>query len=286
MSQKLRFNSDGNFTIIQLTDLHYRNGGRDDRKTHRLMREMLNIQKPDLVVLTGDVIDGGYCRDPLKSWAEAVRPIVEHNLPWAAVFGNHDDEGSATRTDLMQAMQHIPGCLASAGPANISGVGNYILTIEGTDGPEVNLFFIDSHSYADMGKKEYAWIRQDQIDWYLRAAHDLPALMFFHIPVPEYDDVWNTGKCTGSKNELVCCPKFNSRFFDALKSTGDVMSVFVGHDHTNDFVGDLAGVQLCYGLAGGFSTYGKSGFPRGARFIQLTAGQRGLKTWVEVDAGL
>ncbi len=58
--------------------------------------------------------------------------------------------------------------------------------------------------------------------------------MFFHIPLCEYDDVWNTGQCTGSKNEPVCCPIFNSGLFTALKSTGDVMGVFVGHDHTND----------------------------------------------------
>jgi hypothetical protein len=161
-------------------------------------------------------------------------------------------------------------------------VGNYTLMIEGENGPAARLYFLDSHAYADKSEKNYDWIRQDQIDWYLSSPHDLPALMFFHIPLCEYDDVWNTGQCTGSKNEPVCCPKFNSGLFAALKSAGDVMGVFVGHDHTNDFAGLLSGIQLCYGRAGGVSSYGKEGFPRGARRIRLTAGDRSFETSVKL----
>ncbi len=40
------------------------------------------------------------------------------------------------------------------------------------------------------------------------------------------------------------------------------MGTFVGHDHVNDFVGDLYGIRLCYGRATGFNTYGRQGFTR------------------------
>jgi hypothetical protein len=280
MPNPLQFNSDGKFTITQLTDLHYRNGETEDLRSLALMRDILDAEKPGLVVLTGDVIDGSFCRDPIRSYGEVVQPIIDRGLPWAAVFGNHDDEGSAKREQLMAAMQKLSGCLSVPGPPDLTGVGNYILTIAGKDGPAARLYLVDSHAYADETEKNYDWIRQDQIDWYLNSPHDLPALMFFHIPLCEYDDVWNTGQCTGSKNEPVCCPQSNSGMFTALKSAGDVMGVFVGHDHTNDYCGSLSGIQLCYGRSSGFSSYGKEGFPRGARRIELRSGDTKFDTSV------
>jgi Calcineurin-like phosphoesterase len=280
----LQFKSDHTFTIAQFTDTHYRNGEAPDLETLRVMNHVLDMEKPDLVVLSGDVIDGSHCRDPIKSWADAARPMIDRNLPWGAVFGNHDDEGSANRSQLMAAMQQLPGCLSIPGPANVSGVGNFVLPVFEDDQPAANLYFLDSNGYADRIPKQYDWIKQDQIDWYLRADHRLPALMFFHIPLPEYDTVWDFGKCTGSKFEPVCSPIFNSGLFNALKSAGDVMGTFVGHDHTNDYVGEMDGIRLCYGRATGFASYGREGFPRGARMIRLIAGKRDFVTWVSLDS--
>ncbi len=287
-SHPLRFTKTGIFTIVQFTDLHWHNGDAADQQTARLIRQVLDSQKPDLVVVSGDVIDGAHCDDPLKSWEQSVAPIIDRHLPWAAVFGNHDDEGTVSRAQLMTAMQSLPGCLASAGPANLSGVGNYTMTIADSAGnqPAARLYFLDSGGYANRVAREYAWIQKDQIDWYLRLEKNplLPALMFFHIPLPEVNDVWDAGHCVGSKHETVCCPKKNSGMFDALKSAGDVLGVFVGHDHVNDYVGELSGIKLCYGRATGFNTYGRDGFPRGARVIRLREGRREFETWVELDS--
>ena len=117
----LRFRPDGTFTIVQFTDLHWQNGEPADLQTAKLMAEVLDTERPDLVVLTGDVIYGSDCRDPLKSWSDAVAPIIERHLPWAAVFGNHDDEGSATREQLMAHQMTLLGCLSFPGPAGTSG---------------------------------------------------------------------------------------------------------------------------------------------------------------------
>ena len=279
----LQFSPDHTFKIAQFTDIHYCNGEPADLETLRVMRHVLDAQKPDFVVLTGDVIDGSQCRHPIKSWSQVVQPIVDRNLPWAAVFGNHDDEGSVSRSDLMSAMLKIPGCLSMHGPSEINGVGNFILPIFDHGQPVAKLYFIDSHGYTDREPRQYDWIKQNQIDWYLQADHGLPALMFFHIPLPEYDTLWNSEKCSGSKFEPVCCPKFNSGLFDALKIGGDVMGLFVGHDHTNDYVGEMGGIKLCYGRATGFASYGRKGFPRGGRMILLTAGERDFHTWMHLD---
>ena len=294
MSHILRFRTDQTFTLVQFTDLHWKNGEPEDLKTRALMEQVLELEKPDLVLLTGDVIEGGSCADPARSWREAVAPIIERKLLWAAVFGNHDDEGTLSRRALMALQQSLPGCLSEPGPENLSGVGNYLLDIRASASNQTaaRLYCLDSQSYAEPKTAGYGWIQPDQITWYLecaqaaRAANDgqpLPALAFFHIPFPEYNEAWDTQKCQGNKHETICCPNFNSGFFAALRQGGDVLGTFVGHDHVNDFEGELYGIRLCYGRATGFNTYGLTGFPRGARVIQLYEDKLDFKTWLSFE---
>jgi hypothetical protein len=58
----------------------------------------------------------------------------------------------------------------------------------------------------------------------------------------------------------------------------DVMGVFVGHDHDNDYAGLVKGICLAYGRATGFDAYGK--LMRGARVIELIEGKRTFDTWI------
>jgi hypothetical protein len=292
----LSFRTDGSFHIVQFTDLHWHNDDPRDAPTGRLMVDVLDAEAPDLVLLTGDVIAGRACSDPASAWREAVAPIVERGLPWAAVFGNHDDEGSLTREDLLAVQQGIPGCLSEHGPEGLSGVGNYVLPIRDGASGEIGalLFCLDSGGYADETIGGYAWVGQDQVAWYRETARTLaggvgraplPTLVFLHIPLPEYAEVWDTRVCYGHRYEPVCCPRVNSGLFVALYEAGDVLGVFAGHDHVNDYEGTLHGIRLCYGRAGGYHTYGREGFPRGARVIALRRGERTFRTWLRLAGG-
>src|SRR5207237_2497181 len=113
----------------------------------------------------------------------------------------------------------------------------------------------------------------------------LPALAFFHIPLPEYSEVWDFHPCFGHKYEGVFSPVLNSGFFAALWEAGDVMGTFVGHDHVNDFEGTLHGIRLCYGRWGGYSTYGRERLVTGARVIELTEGRRDFRTSIRAEGG-
>ncbi|KAL0002445.1 hypothetical protein SO802_016226 [Lithocarpus litseifolius] len=44
-------------------------------------------------------------------------------------------------------------------------------------------------------------------------------------------------------------------------------AVFTGHDHLNDFCGELTGIQLCYAGGFGYHAYGKAGWARRARVV-------------------
>lgn len=296
MAPELRFRTDGTFTIVQFTDTHFTNTEPSDEQTVALMAAVLEAEKPDLVMLTGDVIDGGRCADPGAAWRLALSPIVARGLPWAAVFGNHDDEGRLDRLQLMALQQSIPGCLSQRGPEYLTGVSNYVLKVLDEQGSKsaAHLYCIDSNSYSKTGLGVYDWIHRDQVAWYAQTARELaeangeqklPALAFFHIPLPEYHELWDYHPCYGVKYEEICPPFVNSGLFAALHEAGDVLGTFVGHDHVNDFIGNLHGIRLAYGRATGYNTYGREGMARGARVIRLTQGLDSFHTWLRLEGG-
>jgi hypothetical protein len=289
----LHFRDDDTFTIALFTDIHWRGGGEEDRRSAALMGTILDAERPDLVVLNGDTIDGAYCDDPARALREAVAPVVARGLQWAAVFGNHDDEGALDRAGLMAEMQALAGCLAEPGPAALSGVGNYVLTVNAGEGQAARLYFFDSHAYARTDIGGYGWFERDQIAWYLEQARRarqqhgrvLPALAFFHIPLSEFNELWDLHTCYGVKGEAVCCPLVNTGMFAALHEAAEVLGVFVGHDHLNDFIGNLYGIRLAFGRASGFSGYGNSTFLRGARMIRLRRNVYDFETWLHLEGG-
>ncbi|MFF2090060.1 metallophosphoesterase family protein [Paenibacillus sp. NPDC058174] len=297
MNNELKFRPDGTFKIVQLTDLHigdeHAKERADDDRTVQLIEQILTAEQPDLVVLTGDLNWSHDITDPLISCRKALEPVVRSGIPWAGVFGNHDAEAGVTREELLAVQQEYAGCLTVAGPAGIHGVGNYTLPVKHSEGggDSLMLYFFDSGSYAPERIGGYEWIHHDQIHWYMEKSHQykelngdpLPALAFFHIPLPEYELAWTGEQVTGVKGEDVECPKINSGLFSAMVEMGDVMGTFVGHDHDNDYCGTWQGIRMCFGRSTGYNAYGN--LQRGARVINLQEGKHSFDTWIRQDDG-
>ncbi|GGD87294.1 metallophosphoesterase family protein [Paenibacillus nasutitermitis] len=291
MNRNVKFRGDGSFKILQLTDMHIGGDSNNakDLKTIALTERLIAGEKPDLIVFTGDLISSLGVQDPAAALRRAIAPAVRSGIPWAHIFGNHDSEENVTREELMEVSREQSGCLSEAGPEDINGTGNYILTIESgkSSSAAAVLYFLDSGAMAPESIGGYEWIHTDQVNWYneqsLRLQNEhgsLPALAFFHIPLPEYDDVWQHGQVSGNKYEEVCCPKLNSGLFAAMAERGDVAGTFAGHDHDNDYCGTLHGIRLCFGRVTGYNTYGS--LERGARIIRLQEGERHFDTWISL----
>lgn len=293
----LQFDAQGQFKIVQFTDLHLREDSKEDDKTLALMGQVLDAEKPQLVVLTGDFLASS--EQPRQMMKLCAQPMAERHTPWAVVMGNHDDEGTKDRRGLMDIVMSMPYSVSQQGPKDITGVSNYYLPVVSADGRQTQrvLYFLDSNAYPpEKSLGSYDWIHTDQIDWYRRTSKELadgnggrpyPALAFFHIPLPEYEQVLaaSDANLAGYRYESVCCPKINSGLFAAMLECGDIKGTFVGHDHVNDYEGTLHGIRLIYGRATGFNAYGRDGFPRGGRVMLLETGKDTFTTWLRLENG-
>ena len=235
----LKFREDGTFKIVQFTDVHLKveNKPRCD-SVLATVKKVLDEEKPDLVVLTGDVVTSERVKE---AWTAMTKPMADARIPWAVVFGNHDHEHGFTNKELMDYLVTLPFNLSKHGPANIFGSGNYILEVHGSKSVQTKalLYCFDSNAYTAEKKNpelgEYDWIRFDQIKWYREMSEQftkknkavpVPALAFFHIPLPEYNLVKTFSTTVGDKNEEVSSPKINSGMYSAMLESKDIMGVF------------------------------------------------------------
>ncbi|MGD8782434.1 MAG: metallophosphoesterase family protein [Ignavibacteria bacterium] len=289
--EELRFNDNGRFRIVQITDVHLKikNQPRCDSVINTIIN-VVKSEKPDLVILTGDIVTA---EDVEKAWSIVTKPMIDEGIPWAVVFGNHDYEHGYTNKQIMDYLETLPLNYSEHGPEDVPGVGNYVLEIKAsrTDELKAILYCMDSNAYTEDRDNEelgkYGWIKFDQIKWYREQSklytqknkmEPLPALAFFHIPLPEYSLVKGFSTTVGDRDEKVASPKINSGMYNALLESKDVMGVFCGHDHNNNYIGALNNICLAYGCKAGKDSYGK--LDKGGRVIVLYEDERKFDTWI------
>ena len=284
------------FKIVQFTDLHLISGkefAQRNDSTYMLMRHVIKAENPDLVVLTGDVVVSG---GAAQVWEEVLQPMTEAKVPFAVTFGNHDTETDLSKASTLKLIQKNKFNLTYNADRKLSGVGNCSLPILSSEGKAMPwaIYLFDSHAYPkDTIMGTYDWIKNDQIQWYRKqsAAYTakqrktVSALAFFHIPLPEYEYVRNKKSTLGSIEESVCSPSINSGLFSSFVEMGDVLGVFVGHDHNDDYVGTAANICLGYGRKTGYASAYHEILERGARVIELYENEKKFDTHIRTLSG-
>ncbi|KAI0194627.1 calcineurin-like phosphoesterase [Astrocystis sublimbata] len=317
-----RIRDNGKFKIMQLADLHLSTGVghcRDavpdeyeggpceaDPRTLDFVSRLLEEEKPDFVVLSGDQVNGDTAPDAQTAIFKYAHLLIKHKIPYVEIFGNHDDEGSATRAEQMALIQQMPYSLSRAGPDDIDGVGNYyveILAQGSSQHSALTLYLLDSHSYSpdERHYSGYDWIKPNQIEWFKQTASSLKRkhkqythihmdLAFIHIPLPEYAIPEN--HYVGPFREGVTAPLYNTHFRDALVEEGIVM-VSCGHDHANEYCMLSANEEttkpelwMCYGGGSGFGGYANyEGFTRVVRFFDIDMNTARITTYKRLEYG-
>lgn len=230
-SGEWRFNTnkDKPFKIMQLTDIHIGAGFasfQKDKWAMNAVATMIRQEKPDLVMVTGDIaypvpIQAGTANN-LKA-AEIFANLMESmGAYWTFCYGNHDTEAYSkyTRKDISEWYRkqiekgEFKRCLFTTNPSNWNkytkdqnrfGYGNQIIKLYRDGKLKKVLTVLDSHAYLDSDKFGMLWhydnIHQEQINWYKDRMTELKEetadnkypenMAFFHIAIPEYKEAYD-----------------------------------------------------------------------------------------------
>lgn len=298
-ARNLSFDKNGEFRIIQLTDCHMKYEMPEEYgKTLDRIEKILNAEHPDFIALTGDIVTGNRGTRSLM-WRIVLDRLDAIGVPYAIVYGNHDAEGmdELPRPDMSRIV--VSGKLNMNTLDAAGELADIRIPVRGRGGePVFDIYMLDSHDYAhnfgytdDYGK--YAWFTHDQVDWLrnqclestkANGGVNVPSFAFFHIPLCEFETAVRNGGFIGVKGEGVCCAPINTGMFGAMYETGNIMGVFVGHDHDDNYIVSHCGIALGYGgFSGDDTTYNH--LAHGFRVIVVKEGERAFTTWIHEEDG-
>lgn len=283
----------GKFKIAQFTDLHWTPKSSRCVETRNTICAVLKSESPDIAILSGDIVTA---EPAIEGWKSVVRIFNEAKVPFVVTMGNHDSE-YMKKNMIYDFLLKSPYYVGGKGPDDIGGCGNCVIPIHNAkrkEKVEALLYCMDSNDYnSNKLYGAYDWIHFGQIDWYRKQSshftkrnngNPVPALAFFHIPLLEYNEIRGAERTYGNDREDgVAASAINSGMFASILDMKDVMGVFSGHDHDNDFIGINKGVTLAYGRVTGADAYGS--LARGARIIELYEGSFKFDTWISTLSG-
>lgn len=193
--------------IAQLSDLHVRPEGlfyEDVADSNDLLYRAIDHlhsldRRPDLVVLTGDIVDSG----SLVEYANALKILSRLTIPYLVLPGNHDNRENFRKTFLSHTY------LPTSGPMHFC-VDDHPVRVVGLDTTVI------SKHHGEIGDSGAKWLRTT-----LTEDREKPTLVFMHHPpfvsgIPYLDEY----RCVDSAS-----------IGNVLKDFSNIEAVLCGHVH-------------------------------------------------------
>lgn len=295
MDFEINIQRDGEIRILQITDMQVIDASQErykgrlsgdqpiwwatDKKEENLygyLKELVGRTNPDLIIITGDITYGEF-DDSGKSQMEFIEFMDSFEIPWAPVYGNHDNETYMGIDWQNEQYENAKYCLFKKG--EVFGNGNYSIGIKQNGALKRIICMMDSNGCGKLEIK--AGFRDDQISWLKKAAgeQDVPAFVCFHIPNRDFADaliakgyqdkydtrddftVYELGKDMpskdgdfGRKHERLVVDSEAQPLMPLFKECG-IDGVFVGHDHKTNTCVLYEGIRFVFGLKTGKYDY-------------------------------
>lgn len=311
MDNIVRFGNKNKVRILQVSD------PQDLKYVRKSMVRMLDnaydILKPDLVVFTGDNILGNHLLDArfgsrkigsghddtLDSMTKSLRhildPLEKRSIPFAMIYGNHDDMNCITKEEHATIYRGYSNCMDMNTDNPEIDCDTYYIDCIGKDNNVVfRIYMLDSawqdkdekkECHCEIKESTVKWIREVNVECIEKG---IPALIFTHIPLPvtmelteecSAEDVGavksengyirlNTVKATGYMGERPCVLESDNGLYDYINAAGNVKAVVTGHDHTNLFEGRVGNISFIQSGCASFRCYGNS-WTRGVRLFEI-----------------
>lgn len=257
-------------------------GGLEYESHEKYVKQVIEIYRPDFIIVTGDVIYGEF-DDTGFQFLRYVDFMDSFGIPWAPVFGNHDNESNMGVDWQCEQFQNARYCLFKQN--DLTGNGNYSVGLYQNQILKRVFFMLDSNgcgaasfmSLSNGQTQPTPGFGSDQIEWYTKSINAIRAVeanvkisFAFHIQLKVFADALEkydfTNEGTFNKpinidthpkkeecdfgyigNDLKGAWDEDYIVWNSLKDLG-VDSIFVGHEHLNSASVVYEGVRLQYGL--------------------------------------
>ncbi|KAG5652693.1 hypothetical protein H0H81_004078 [Sphagnurus paluster] len=294
---RITFRPDGSFKLTVFSDLHFGEnpwedwGPEQDRKSVILMDRVLKDEKPDYVVLNGDLITGEntFRENSTTLIDQIVGPLNQAKVPFSSAHGNHDNQANITHAE--EILHAAPALVLwffdsrggfSAGPAS-------------TRLPD----WVD----ASVGE----WIKSEtcamEAAW--GPATNRGALAFVHIPPHvsttlqrKLDSKKNPGlnadslEGQGSVQATTNAADYgkDNAFWDSVTTNiKNLHAVISGHDHGDEWCARdrIKNVIFCFNKHSGYGGYSSSGWGHGVRNLVFKSPDPtvAVETWIRLEEG-
>lgn len=304
------FKTDRELKTVNLTDIHLGGGWlsyKKDRMALNAVASMITAEKPDLVIVTGDIgypvpFSSGTLNNmyPVKLFTALMEKL---GVYYTVTLGNHDSEAYSyySREKIGYAYENpsLEYSLFMSGPEEVDGIGNQVIRIENSEGKLIQaLFLVDSHSYTGGDIFGIFWkydnIHENQIEWYKmkvlemqKENPEVKSLMFMHIPLVEFRDAYNEFLANGEKDTseikyisgevhekdpYVFCGIGEDDMFETIQQLGSTKAILFGHDHKNNLALNYKGIEMYYNYSMDYLAYigiSKLGDYRGCSVLNI-----------------
>lgn len=262
-----------------------------DARCYSYMKEAIEATQPDLILLTGDLVYGEF-DDNGSSFTKLVEFMEGFGIPWAPVFGNHENESAMGADWQCDRFENAQNCLFKQ--RSLTGNGNYTVGIFQGGVLKRVFFMLDSNGCGNMSNASFAnghskkaiGFGTDQIAWYTDVGKKINILspetkvsFAFHIPLAMFQQAYikygfaNDDSFTpididaienkeagdfgylGGKISSVCDADYSA--YNAMKRIG-ADSLFTGHLHEQSASVIYDGVRFQFGQKS--STYDQTNY--------------------------
>ena len=309
--------------VLQLTDTQIEDSSqvregevlRDDQKEYwkpeymddrcfDILRQTIEETNPDLILITGDLVYGKY-DDNGTSLIAFINFMESMGIPWAPIFGNHDNESYKGADWQSEMLENAQNCLFKQ--RTLTGNGNYTVGIIQGGKLKRVFFMLDSNGCSTMSEqtvanghsKKTSGFGQDQINWYTDVAEKISAkdpdvkyTFAYHIQSKIFQKAFekygftNSGTKDNPINIDTHLEKSQTDFgyigrdlkdpwdndyaiYNGMKVLG-ADSVLVGHEHCNSASVVYDGIRFQYGQKS--SSYDRVNFKMGDGSVVGQAG--------------
>lgn len=293
-------NDNSKISILQLTDIQVIDASqcrgekrlRDDEKKawanekienncYNHIRSLVTQTNPDLILITGDIVYGEF-DDSGKVLSEFIDFMDSFKLPWAPIFGNHDNESLIGIDRQCEMYEHGAYCIFKRG--TVTGNSNYTIGLVANEKLKTIIYMIDTHGCV----KEKGIYLDQLLEMQSKAKRaatkcgEVPqGFMAMHIPVDifrkaEYEKGYTTDETSlyilgvdkkaidgdfgfSLENETIHSYIPTNEEFNKTLKVCNINGIFAGHFHNKSTCINYKGIKLVYGLKTGQYDYHVAG---------------------------